>query len=225
MKRALAALVLAGALILPGQALASPWFWVDAEGGYDVGWLRTFEADVDELTADLLPSQSSGGAFSAALGFRLWFLTLGARGRVTLLNGKVGPPEASDRWWLWRVGPELGVRIPLGRVEPHFALSAGYATIGGTGEMIDGIGEGLDIDGFYGSASAGLDYFFVDEFSLGLDVVGDFLALARPGVPIRDLVEPKKVDTINETKARILEADGSSYGAAVGVFVTAGLHF
>src|SRR5687768_5520078 len=207
----------------PMAMLATSWFWLDAGGGYDSVWLRTFEADVDELTADLLPSQAGGGAITAALGARLWFVTVGVRGRVTLLDGKLAAPETSDRWWVWRVGPEVGIRVPLGRFEPHFELGAGYATIGGTGDMIDGLGEGLDIDGFYGSASAGFDYFLVEEFTLGLVVRGDFLALARPGVPIRDLLEPKKVDTLNETKARILEADGSSYGGAFGVFLNAGL--
>jgi hypothetical protein len=208
----------------PLTMLATSWFWMDAGGGYDSVWLRTFVADVDELTAELLPSHAGGGALSAALGARLWFVTIGARGRVTMLDGKLGAPETSDRWWLWRVGPEVGARIPLGEFEPHFELGAGYATIGGTGDMLDGFEQGLDIDGFYGAASAGFDYFLVEEFSLGLVARGDFLALARPGVAVRDLIEPKKVDTLNEARARILEADGSSYGGAFGVFLIAGLH-
>ena len=74
-----------------------------------------------------------------------------------MLDGKVGAAEASDLqrdggggahpdkkdWWLWRLGPEVGVRIPLGEFEPHFELGAGYATIGGTGDMLDGRAQHL----------------------------------------------------------------------------------
>jgi hypothetical protein len=51
------------------------------------------------------------------------------------------------------------------------------------------------------------------------------LAIARPGISVRDLAMPKEVGTINEAKARILEANGTSVGTVLSATVAVGIHF
>jgi hypothetical protein len=122
------------------------WFWVEAQGGYEHVGLRTFDVDEQALTAGFVDTTANGGFVAAGLGARLIFLTLGARARLGLF----------DPWQLGRVGGEIGLRIPLGPIEPRFDLGVGYAALGN----LDGTaGRALSIDGYYARAGAGLDFY------------------------------------------------------------------
>jgi hypothetical protein len=60
---------------------------------------------------------------------------------------------------------------------------------------------------------------------VGVDLSAGLLAVSRPGVSVRDLATPKQIGTINEAKARVLEASGSSVGSMVAATGEVGVHF
>src|SRR5262249_50888136 len=58
------------------------WFWVDATGGFEHVGLSTFSADAALQGNALVPNDANGGLISAGLGFRIVFLTVGARANL-----------------------------------------------------------------------------------------------------------------------------------------------
>lgn len=200
------------------------WVWIEGDVGYQRVDLTTFSADPDALTAQLLSRHANGIATRVGLGVRLWFITLGARLGVANLFGP-SPRGGGQRWQLWTFDAELGARVPLGRAEPHVTLAGGYATLGGIDEAVTGIGDGLNIDGANARLGIGCDVYLASWLTIGIDVTGGLLFLARTGKPLRDLIEAKRVDTLDEAKARLLEADGSAIGTSLAVTARLGLRF
>ncbi len=203
------------AIFCPTGARASTWVWADAQSGYDHLWLKTLAVDTEGLDAEVQPSSAGGPALSLGLGGRLYFVTLGLRGKATHLA----------QGWLWRVGPELGFRIPLARFEPYLGLGFGYATVGTARRMFRGLDDGLDSDGLFASARLGLDYLMWPALSVGAVVAVDALAMARPGVSIRRLLENDRIQTLEAARERAGQADGACWGMGVGVLVNIGVHF
>lgn len=193
------------------------WVWLNAEGGFSHVDMETFVGDKD-FTLGFVPTQSVGGVVGLGLGVRLLFLTIGARGRVGFY----------DPWQMFTVGGEIGLHIPLGRLDPHFEVGGGYAALGSVSGLVKGASDAISISGGYGRISGGLDVYVTPVFSLGLQASGDFLALVRQGLT------PAQIQTIRSdpslTSAQSAAADGlglegSSYGTAVGVTGVLGLHF
>ncbi len=213
------------------ETRGEPWggpmsqlLWIDAQGGVEAVELETFSANADTLGVGFIPTAGVGPTARVGAGLRLGFLTLGARGRVAAFQDQsstrtVGP------WQIWTLDGELGLHIPLGRVEPHVAFGLGYTSFGGFGDAISGLGAGLDVHGIDARLDGGVDFWVTHTLSLGFGVNGELLVLARPGVSLRDLATPKAVATLNEAKARVLEADGSSVGSAIGLTGNLGVHF
>lgn len=195
------------------------WLWMNAEGGVEAANLTTFNANSDTLTVGLTPTSGVGPTVGLGAGFRLFIFTLGARGRLGVMQ-----PGASNAWQLWTLDAEAGIRIPLGRFEPYLTLSGGYASLGNFGQAISGLGSGLDISGANVRAGGGLDFYITHGFSVGGAITGEMLVLGRPGVSLRDLAAAKQVGTINEAQARVLEANGTSVGGALTFTLGVGLH-
>ncbi len=95
----------------------------------------------------------AAASVGAGVGARLLFLTLLLRGRVGVFS--IGQ--------LYRIGPEVGFHVPLGRVEPRVALGAGlrrrWAT--STTPWAAPPRPRLALRGFYTRAGAGVDYYLV----------------------------------------------------------------
>ncbi len=183
--------------------------------------LQTFIADFDNVSAGFLPTWGVGPTASLGAGLRFGFLTLGARGRIASFedSGTVGS------WQIWTLDGELGFRIPLYRLEPHVVLAAGYSSFGGFSTAVHGLQAGLDVHGIDMRIGAGVDYWITHHVSLGIDASGGLLAMARPGVSVRDLATAKQVGTLNDAKARVLEANGSSVGTTLALTAAVGVHF
>ncbi|HEY8089405.1 MAG TPA: hypothetical protein VIF09_16205, partial [Polyangiaceae bacterium] len=98
-------------------------------------------------------------------------------------------------------------------------------TFGGLGSAVAGLSRGLDVHGVDVRGGGGLDYWVAHNVSLGLDLDGEVLAIARPGISVRDLATAQQVGTIDQAKARILEASGSSVGAGTALSASFGVHF
>ena len=209
---AAAAVVLAaGALLAPAHATG---VFATAESGYQELRLRTFEAGTeDDLTVGFVPSRSAGPTLAAGLGLRLGVFTLGLRGGVASFEDRSVERSVGD-YHLWSLSLEGGTHVRLGPIEPYLLLGGGYSTFGGLDDAVEGLGAGLDIDGVHARGGVGVDLHLASWLTLGARGTGDMLFLGRRGMPVRDLAEPQEVDTIGETKTRLLEGDGASIGAA-----------
>lgn len=197
--------------------------WLDAQAGVEEVQLQTFSAS-DTLGVGLLPASGVGPTLRVGGGLRLGFFTLGARGRVATFENDSASSTVTS-WNIWSLDAELGLRVPLWRTEPHLALAGGYSSFGGFADAVNGLGAGLDVHGVDVRLDAGVDFWVTHTLSLGLDASGELLALARPGVSVRDLATPESVGTLNEAKARVLEANGSSIGSGLALTGTFGVHF
>jgi len=192
------------------------FFWINGEiGGEHLG-LQTFKAN-KIVDAGVVKTTQTGLVYGGGLGVRLVFLTLGARFRLGNF----------DEWQLWTLNGELGLRIPLGSLEPYFTFGGGYASVGAfdTANIGDKLNSaGVDITGFNIRGGFGLDFYLSPVFSLGANLTGEMLFLTRPGV------DPSKLGgsasgSEAELSAQVYGADGSSIGSAVTLTAVAGLHF
>jgi hypothetical protein len=199
-------------------------FWIDAQAGIESVQLETFNADFDSVSVGFLPTSGVGPTANVGAGFRLLFLTLGVRGRVTSFDNSA-PGQDVSTWQIWTLDGEAGLRIPLGRLEPHAVMALGYASFGGFDTAVRGLSAGLDVHGVDARVGGGVDYWVAPAVSVGVDASAGLLAVAREGVSARDLATPKQVGTINEAKARVLEANGSSVGSTFALTAALGLHF
>jgi len=171
------------------------WFWLEAEGGYEHIDLTTFDGG-SSFTGGSISESADGGAVSAGIGAQLVFLTLGARARFGFF----------DEYRLGRIGGELGLRLPLGRLEPRFDLGAGYAALG----TFDGVApDDFAVGGAYARAGAGLDFFPVELMSIGAHATFDVLALTRAA----------------SANVVALATEESSVGSTFAIQLAAGLHF
>lgn len=201
-----------------------PWVWTNAELGLETANLRTFTANTETLAVGIVPTAGVGPAFGVGAGLRIVFLTLGLRARGANLTGTAADGHTQS-FQLWTIDGELGIRVPLRRFEPNFTFAFGYATFGGLGQAVHGLSDGLDVNGANARLGVGLDYFVTRHLTIGVNGTFEALMLARKGVSLRDLAEAKRVGSVDEAQARVLEANGSSIGTALVLTGGAGLHF
>lgn len=71
----------------------------------------------------------------------------------------------------------------------------------------------------------GLDYFVSDNVSIGALLSGAAYFMTRPGVSTTDLLQPERIETLGEARARLLEADGSSAGLSFALAIGPAVHF
>ncbi|MSP23695.1 MAG: hypothetical protein EXR75_00730 [Myxococcales bacterium] len=190
------------------------WFWLDVEGGFQRVGLETFEVDASSLTAGFSNTEASGGYVGAGFGAQLLFLRIGPRGRVGLFSD----------WQLFEAGGELGLRFPLGSVEPHVELGAGYAALGSWSTALDSVAESVKISGYYARIGGGLDLYLGKVFYVGATASWELLGLTRPGVALTDL-DPATAASISDAQKLALAAEGSSYGSAIHIAGKLGLSF
>jgi hypothetical protein len=210
------------------QPVEHPWggpqsqlVWFDAQAGVEMVQMQTFVADFYKFSAGLLPARGVGPDVNVGAGIRLGFVTLGLRGEVASFEDRA----TVGSWQIWTLNGELGVRVPLDRVEPHIELAAGYASVGGFGTAIRGLSDGLDVHGADFRMGLGVDYWVAHQVSVGLAAAGEALAVARPGVSLRDLATAKQIGTLNDAEARVLEANGSSVGFGLSLTGALAAHF
>lgn len=179
--------------------------WLNADVGPQVLGLHTLKAD-GLVDGTQLESKGTGLSYGAGLGVRLLVFTVGARFRFS---------NFSD-WQLWTLGPEVGMHIPLGRLEPYFTLGAGYASLGGYKSQ-----GGFTPEGAHGlnvRAGAGLDFYLTNTFSVGANLSGDLLFLSRSASPAISLPGASP-------SAGVYGSDGSGIGLGGTLSAVLGLHF
>src|SRR5260370_11526805 len=145
--------------------------WIDAQAGVESVQLRTFNADFDTVSVGFLPTSGVGPTANLGAGFRLVFLTLGVRGRVTSFENSA-PGQDVSTWQIWTFDGEAGLRIPLGRLEPHATLGLGYASFGGFGNAVRGLSPGLDVHGADSRLGGGRDDWVAPAVAAGVAAGG-----------------------------------------------------
>ena len=191
------------------------FFWINGEVGFEYLGLQTLAAN-DLVDSGLVSTTQSGMMFGGGLGLRLVFLTVGPRFRFARFN----------EWDHWTLNAELGLHIPIGRFEPYFAFSGGYATVRAlpSNDIVDN--DAVDISGWDLRAGGGLDVYLSKMFTVGIAVTGEVLFLTRPGVEPSAFTTANVQAGTNEADVQaVYEADGSSVGAATSASFVLGLHF
>lgn len=193
------------------------WFWLDAEGGYQYVGLESFTVDEESLSAGFEKSDDHGGYVGAGLGFQLLFLRIGPRFRVGFF----------EQWQLYSLDGEVGFRIPVGPVEPHFEVAGGYSALGSLSGFLADIPESVRIDGFNVRVGGGLDFFPSEYVSIGGVFSWEFLGLTRPGVDpaTAQQLEAEAQSDAERARAELLAAEGSGYGTSITIGARIGLHF
>ncbi|MFO0759713.1 MAG: hypothetical protein U0359_24705 [Byssovorax sp.] len=192
------------------------WVWVEAEGGFEHTGLETFNAEGTLMSGFVNPSVN-GGMAGAGVGGRLLFFTLGARGRASFFSA----------YQRFSIGPEIGVRLPIGKLEPHFALGAGYTTLAHVKDATGTTGV-LGAKGYDVRASGGLDYFLLRYLSVGLGLSWELLGLSRPALDGAALAAMKASPGLTPalaTRVDRLGQSASSQGSALAVSAVIGGHF
>lgn len=190
------------------------WIWLNAEFGFEHLGLETFHAN-QLVDAAIVNTTQTGLMYGAGLGVRLVFITLGARFRFSSFS-------AFD---LWTLNGEAGLRIPLGKLEPHLFIGGGFASVGGfsTSDLGGVDPNHVEITGYDVRAGGGLDYYVTPIFSVGASVSFEVLGLTRPGVTFNDASNVVNGGTV--AQGEVYRASGSSVGSAFTGALVLGLHF
>lgn len=184
------------------------WFYLNAEAGFEHLGLQTFKTGL-LVDPKIVSTTQTGGLIGAGLGLRLVFITIGPRFRVGLFSD----------YQVWTLDAEVGLRIPLGNVEPYLNLSGGYASMGAfSAQNIGGPTSGdVSITGYNIRAGGGLDIYVTPVFSIGAGLTGEMLGLTRPGVSVSKLGA--------SAGSNLYAASGSSVGFGLTGTAVFGLHF
>jgi len=186
--------------------------YLNVEGGVENLGLQTLHAN--GLVPTNVATSATGPVFGAGVGLRLLFLTVGPRFRLAHFS----------QYDLWTLGAEVGLHIPLGSLEPYFVLGGGYASLGAfNADDFGPSSNDVAVRGYDIRAGGGLDYYVTPVFSIGANVTGDILGLARPGV-VQSLQSGTGTVTKNGADT-VLAVDGSSLGLGVTGTIVLGLHF
>lgn len=186
------------------------WFYLNVEGGYQVLGLETVSAS--NLSYGTSKTKDAGPMIGAGMGIRLLFLTIGARARMGMF----------EQYKATTLNAEVGLHLPIGSVEPYFALGGGYAFLGSLDSARWGSSD-VSVRGWDVRAGFGLDYYVTPVFSIGGNLTGEMLGLSRPGVKLSTAAsQPGGLDPAAQA---IAKADGSSIGASVTASAVLGLHF
>jgi hypothetical protein len=195
-------------------------FYVNAEVGGSYINMESFSSS----SLQLAKSSSGGPMFGLGGGLRLLIFTVGARARLHQLSA----------FSLWDLNGELGLHIPIKKVDLYLGLHGGYTFVGTLGDAtiaspnpnVASPAGDTSIHGFDAGLSLGFDYYLSSLFSLGVDGTGDFLFLKRPPVAL-----PASVALLTQAQRDVITKDplyaksGDSVGFGISVSLHAGLHF
>lgn len=185
------------------------FLYADVEGGFQHVGLKTFTTDEAALTAGFADTTGSGPMVGGSLALQLLFVTIGPRVRIGFF------PD----WQMFSAGGEVGIRIPIGNLEPHLAVGAGYTALGTLGDV-----EEIDVRGFYARAGGGLDYYITPALSVGAAASWELLGLTRPELGPEDITRIRNERGADQTRDELLAAEGTAYGSALSVTAVIGLH-
>jgi len=192
----------------------------DLDAGARMLRLSTLQVDRQGGTASFVPRTSWGPTVGASAALRLLAFTIGGSTSVSFFDHDRG--ERTDEDNLWNLDLDLGVRLPLRRVEPYFSAGVGYSRAAGLDDALAQGGGERTVDGWNGHATLGANAVLGEHFVLGLRVEGHLMALTRGDVSLSDAVHADDVSTAEDAAREIDEAEGTSVGGALGLLVDGG---
>ncbi len=164
------------------------------------------------VEAGLIETTGSGGVIGGGIGAQIFFFTIGVRGRMGFFKP----------WQVGRVGPEIGIRFPLGSFEPHVDLGGGYAALASFDPTVP---TAVAIRGGYARANAGLDFYPVKVLSLGAEASFDFLGLTRPALTAAEVAAARtQNNSITDAQGTLLATKGAGFGASFALVGVIGIH-
>lgn len=167
-----------------------------------------------QLGVTFLPRTEWGPTFGASAGLRFLMFTIGASSSVGFFRDDQDGRDQS----LWNLDVDVGVKLPVWRVEPYFAVGAGYSRAHG----MDDVGHDGILDGFNIHAFTGTNAIVHRNFVVGLRIEGQLLVLTRQNVSFADAVSSGTPQSDVEAAEELDEARGSSIGGTLGILVDAG---
>ncbi len=201
------------------------WVYLNGEIGLESLGLQTFQASHNIVDSKVVPTTETGLLYGGGLGVRIVFITLGARFRL----------GSFSHYDVWTLDGELGLRIPLGSVEPYFVLGGGYATLGSfsTSDLGGVSAKDVSVKGYDIRGGGGIDFYVTPVFSIGANVTGEVLGLTRPGVSLSKLQSvtsggtpaPTNPQQAQAAANQVYQASGSSVGGGLSATAVLGLHF
>lgn len=152
------------------SGLGLEWVWLDFDAGASYVGLESFNSN----NLSLQNTSLGGGAVSMAVGARLFFFTVGLRGRYLFLSDLN----------LWELDGDIGLHTRIDRIDPYVVLRGGYAFDGSLGagavSAVNGATPtGVNLHGWNVGVAFGGDYYFIHYLSLGIDLNPEVLFLQR----------------------------------------------
>ena len=195
--------------------------WARGEYGYAKIGLAAFSANQTGL--GVRQDTASGQSFGVSAGIRFVALTLGAEAKRFVFSD----------YGLWNVGPVVGLNIPIGRFDPSITLRGGYMFSGkiDNGSYFQGAVNGAppptsDLTGFAGGLGLALDYYVINELSIGVGADARAVFLTRAAVPQPEGFSSLPTPVQEEILASPLyQAQKSTAGIVGSLGVRLGVHF
>lgn len=179
--------------------------YIEAIGGYSFVNMKAISTP-ENFFPTVVPISGSGFAGGLAVGFRLSWLTIGARATLASYAGfEVGTAAA-----------ELTLRLPTGAVEPWLRVGGGYGWIG-SADYKDPDASETSVYGYVIQGGLGVDVYLGKVVSIGGGFDLDILNLSRqPFTAGPGFVSPAGVD---------LTQDGNAVGLQIRAHGTVTFHF
>ncbi len=185
------------------------FIWLEVEGGASYVDLIALEQNAFAggrgTSTGFSETSGVGPMFGVGLGFRVFFLALGARATLASYPG----------FEIGTVGAEVQFRLPVPVVEPWIRVGAGYAWQGNA-NYADPMMSSSTVHGWAIQGALGVDIFLAWWFSLGIGVGVDFLNMTRQADPRQPCMGVTEFCPARE---------GDAIGAQGRVFIQVGLHF
>jgi len=196
------------------SGLGLEWVWLNADVGVSYVNMTSF----DESQLSLQQTSGTGPTFGVAAGVRLFFLTLGIRGRNTQL---------SSLGSLWELDAEAALHMRIWHIDPYFGVRGGYAFIGSLSSDSVQAAAGtappdVSVHGFNVGPTLGIDVYLSSLVSIGGEGDLEFLFLQRPPAPLPAGVTAASLPAQYQA---LYQNSGSSVGLGAGATAHLGIHF
>ena len=189
-------------------------FYIDAGLGASYIDMRQFSQD----SLAIEKASSAGPAFNIGAGIRLLLLVAGVRARYNALSA----------FNMWQLNGEIGLKIPISKVDLLIGLHGGYSFVGRVSDASISTAtptnaDSVKVRGFNAGLEVALDYYVTPLFSVGLGVNGDFLYLTRPPADLpAGLTDDEKAAVQSQP---LYQQSGTSAGLEINGGLRLGVHF
>jgi hypothetical protein len=151
--------------------------WIEVQGGVSYANLIQFQnqnfADVAGGASVFNEVYGTGPAVGLGVGFRVWWLAIGARASVAVY----------EAFQIGTIGGEATLRLPIPVVEPWVRVGFGYGWQGDAQYQSGSSTYSTTTYGWVFQSGLGLDIYLTNWFTLGAGVGLDILNLTRQRDP------------------------------------------